>query len=215
MVMELSHRLNGFDRNIILNTFTDYTFQSDYDILTALEQDLALRVRSESLDRNISIGGKIYREIDLIEMLPKDYSSESYHISVNAGGYSVYLYFGGRTKQGYLKTPLAVKILRGSNNRYNIQNQKLISEVQSLEQRWKTLDETKKHLQNKMLGFLKTVTTVKAMFANMPELKDILGDKWLPEKPSNALVITASEILCEVAKIRGEDREGCCNGVVI
>lgn len=216
-----NHRLNQYDRQEITKKFLTHTFEAEKDILRAKEMDLSIRARNNLLDKNVSIGGKVYKEYDLLEILPDHYSQESDNVYVNAAGYSLHLYFSGVSVDhsfGYYTTHenrITMKVPYLYSNRYDIKDAKLNSEIQSWAASLEKVKETSGRIHKKMNSFLVNIRTVKKMFEAMPELKDILGAEWLAEKPKNQLIVTANEILCEVANIRGEKREGCCNGEVI
>lgn len=217
--MEENHRLNSHDRALILNAFLNHTFKEDKETLIGLESRLSQLARVEALNRNISLGGKIFKEIDFIDMLPDNYISKESYIWINAGGYSLQLTFDGKSYYDRTVDSLSLKMppgFRREQKQYIVKDRNLISEMHSLVHRKEKLDETTKKLRTKMQRFLSSIRTVKKLFETMPELKEILGEKWsTPTPATTALVVTAAEILCEVANIRGEKREGCCNGEVI
>lgn len=220
--MELNHRLNQHDRQEIIMKFLTHTFNPDREILREKEKELALLVRNAVLNRNVSLGGKVFKEVDLVDMLPEGYAAESTSIWVNAGGYSVELEFGGSRAYGedygsynarkiQMNFPISIR-----HTRYNITDSKLIPQIQAYAQQSEQLTEKYKKLHTKIHQFLVGIKTVKKLLETMPEIEEILGEKWFERPaPINALVVTAAEILCEVANIRGEKREGCCNGEVI
>jgi len=205
VMVESNHRLNQYDRKEILNRFLDHTFETETNSLKELESTLALKARTMMLDKTVSVGGKVYKEIDLIELLPEAYFPTYNYISVNAGGYNNYLHFENRIE---LRQPYKL------NSRYDVTDRTLINEIQTFSNRQQTLKEKIQRLSTKMRSFLNGVRTVGKLFETMPELKEILGDKWTVSMPSKALVVTAAEILCEVAMHRGEERDGCKNGVI-
>ncbi len=212
--MDMNHRLNQYDRGSIVRTFLEYTFKEQDEIIHEREADLANRARNHVLTKTIVFAGRTYKESDFLDLLPENYTRSHNRIWVNAGGYNVELQFSG----GY-SLPSVEKRMPIDNewgNRRNITDAKLNTEIQELVQLKEKTDEKRNNLRRKMSAFLKDIRTVKKMLEVMPELKDILGEKWFTAPvPTTAIVVTAKEILCEMANLRGEPREGCCNGEVI
>ncbi len=212
--MDMNHRLNQYDRGSIVKTFLEYTFKEQDEIIHEREADLAKRAREHVLAKTIVFAGRTYKESDFLDLLPENYTRSYNRIWVNAGGYNVELQFSGDYSLPSVEKKMPFDDQWG--NRRNITDAKLNTEIQELVQLKEKTNEKRNNLRRKMNAFLKDIRTVKKMLEVMPELKDILGEKWFTAPaPTTAIVVTAKEILCEMANLRGEPREGCCNGEVI
>lgn len=211
--MELNHRLNQYDRHSILNTFLDYSFKEQNESNNEREAELANKARNHVLNKSIVFAGRTYKEFDFISLLPDQYVAKSHLIWVNAAGYNAELHFSGN----YHLPAIEHKMPKNNwGNRFDITDAKLNTEIQQLVQLKQKTQEKREHLRSKMRMFLKGIRTVKNLLEVMPELKDILGEEWFSAPvPTTAIVVTAKEILCEMANLRGEQREGCCAGEVI
>jgi hypothetical protein len=61
-------------------------------------------------------------------------------------------------------------------------------------------------IKSAVIGF----KTVEALLKAVPELEELAPDLLQQDAPRNALVPDMSGVMCTIAKLRGEEREGCC-----
>lgn len=190
-------------RDTIANKMVTYTFSAREKVLWEIEFALAREVYNIRYDEQTRVK---------MNALPDGWLSTTNNFTVNAGGYVVSLSFGSYEDRVSFRVPY-----KDSHIRQDLTNQDLINRVQALAISQKRLREEQNEFRSKLWSFLKSITTDTRLFDLMPELKEVIGDNFFgnPQPVSTAIVTTAAEILCVVAKNRGEDREGCCEGKLV
>lgn len=193
-------KLANHHKSKVVDKFKEYTFserkkESDKTMYSLAQEYYETTYGSEMITQ--------------MNALPKGWLMEENRIWVNAGGYSITLSF---PENVFVRIPVCDR-----HNCPAAKDPKLIHKMQKWAMETKTLQEEKSKFGFKMHSFLGNITTDAKLFAAMPEAKNILGVDFFGQSavPCTALVTTAKEILCVVAKERGEDREGCCNGKLV
>jgi hypothetical protein len=191
-----SHRYN------IASKLVAYTFDAREKLLHEREASLALEVYNTVFDEQTRLK---------MNSLPEGWLDTTTFVYANAGGYSLCLHFNHPCTASK-RIPANRR-----HDRFNLTDQDLIGRVQTLANDAARFAEERNSFRRKIESFLKSVSTDKRLFELMPELKAIIGDNFfgVPVPVSTAIVATAAEILCVVAKNRGEDREGCCEGKLV
>ena len=198
------------DKNDIQRRIVSYTFDAKEYLLLQQENLLAEEVWNER-----------FSEADRLKMknIPKDWLPTTTNIRTNVGGWYVDLSFQSmdpKLKNSYdrfLKRPVPND---ADHKTYTIKDAGLLSKVQSFAQEKDKLNKDRSTFGYKIQSFLKSISTVARLFEEMPEIKEILGESYFTKKgiSSMALAIRGTEILCEIASFRGEEREGCCDGKI-
>lgn len=208
-------RLTNGMRSGINNKIVNHTFEKVFTELADRSGKLAIRTyygKYPSEKKAFQLPIKKIEDIRMLD-LPTHWMEYRNYIYVNAGGYNATLHFK-------VERPFPIKD-KGNGNRWgqerlNVTDPVLILDIQKYLNDVEKAAEEKTNLQRKISSFLAAIKTTKELFAEMPELETILGKDYFVEvTPTTALTTTAKEILCVVAKIREEDREGCCDGKLV
>jgi hypothetical protein len=192
-------RLYGWNRNKITNRFIEYTFGVREKVLNETRNTLGMEVYNSMYDTATRVK---------MQALPDGWLPEQDYLYVNARGYVLNLQLGKKVR---------VFARNISSGRTNLTDDAMITRLQNHAMEEERVREERSAFAGKMRSFLANINTDKKLFEAMPEAKDILGENFfgVPDTPCTALVTTANEILCVVAKNREEEREGCCNGKLV
>lgn len=150
----------------------------------------------------------IYGKEDLaaIAALPEHWFKSIGHVYVHAYGYGAHF-----DSRNYIRVPF-----RTISGDARIQDSPaLTTRVHAYLQAREKTQETKDTLRRTLDGLLRICTTLEKFYAAMPEAEAMVGDLLgKPEPKATALVVTGQQVMCIIAKAKGEEREGCCDGVI-
>lgn len=173
--------------------------------------------------------------------LPEGWLDTDYDVNVNAAGWSVCLclyqqptlvdhiatlrskgmfygnsVFWGDMHPSVRRIPLPAKRPGGNGGdatRYVVKDADLAAEIQAHAQALRGWQEEFLTLNADISSTIAGFRTVEALLEAIPELATLAPDlKKIAAVPANALVPTVERLMCSIAKIRGEERDGCCDG---
>jgi hypothetical protein len=153
----------------------------------------------------------IYGKDDLkkIAKLPPHWFRRDRHVSANAGGFR---YLAHVEENQAICVPYMVL----DNVTHDLKSPDLIMRVQTHMRKVDTISEERETVYKAVYSLLRSCNTLEQFYVAMPDAKAIVGDKFAVATPSQALTVTGDQVMCLIAKARGEAREGCCeDGTVI
>lgn len=185
---------------------TDYTFEK-------MKSELIERKKALFLEVYFSMYNESARKLML--SLPAGMLREADSLHVNAGGYNVEVSTTD-TIDGWHRSGDHPKyrVYHNLENRTNITKQSLINDLQTYAVGVKDYGDKTKEFRYKVRSAIKGFSTVKQFTEAFPDHETFLGKDFFGRTvvASTAITTTAQEVMCTVAKIRGEDRDGCCDG---
>lgn len=204
-------------------------------IHATLDKAMAMARRSDDLARRVQAEMFTPDEQKLLKKIPADWLSMKNAIQgINAGGWKVALsfydtisradavkkitesfsgrhYYSSVCLVGHL--PVRAVAMPGRNGDYIIKDAGLASEVQQFVQDLTQSFEESRTLFSQINSTIAGFRTLEDLLEAIPDLAELAPDlKAQAIPPENALVPVAEQLMCSIAKIRGEDRDGCCDG---
>lgn len=203
-------RLNDNTRYKIIEALSGHALMGRERVLFERERDLFLAARKEMVEPAV---------LKKVMSLPPEWQTQGHQLTVNANGWVVQLshrdltthsppshgsYWGG--SGSFCQTSdLPMPVVDRQN--HFVVSSALAERIQTYEQDVKVGADERRQLYAEICSLVNSFKTVQEALAAIPELKDICPDSLVIQQ--NAIVPVAKQIMCKIASIRGEEREGC------
>jgi hypothetical protein len=149
----------------------------------------------------------------LMAKLPENYFAESDHLAVNANGWTVQLArkdeqtnAWGQFKAVPVRMPDA--LIPHWQTALPVSTE-LGAAVQAFAQREKKLKEDLEALKGKITSLVSSFSTLDKLLEAVPELRELDPVLASTQPETKALAPLVKDVMCSIAGLRGEDREGC------
>lgn len=201
----------------------------------ALDRAMAMAQRSDDLAERVRQEMFTPEEHKLLKKIPASWLPQESHIThINAGGWKVslsyyrqidrveavkkitsdfmgYRYYGSNNPIYYLPQRTVPQVAREGD--YIIKDTELAAAVQQFVQDLKAQDEETSTLFRQINSTIQGFRYLEDLLEAIPDLNTLAPDLKTQAIPApNALVTTAESLMCSIAKMRGDERDGCCDG---
>ncbi len=207
-------RLNQYMRESLIQGLIRHALSKQDAELSTRETALA-----ERAIRDI-IGPKGMKALN---MVPDEWLPLMDAINVNAAGWKVYLRLFGPSKepeaQQYYQQPFGyVRVSRRLPVFFNrsldapaVQDPALAAEIQAFSQGLEKIQEERRAIRAEIKALVNAYRYAEDVRKAIPEI-DAIAPGALALAPPTAIVPAAEVLFCKIAKLRGEERDGCCDG---
>ena len=216
-------RLNTLTRmQMVVALFTHATWERDRSFIEN-EDRLAERALASMLGEE---------GVRLLKRIPKGWLHSYYGINVNAGGYRVPLNFydlkeseeriqrrfteewpdvNAHRISGVVRERAIPQLIQNRDD--GLEDEELVAEIRAHVEARKAWIEERVTLHHEICQVVSSFRYVEDALKAIPELAKLRPSLLKPEEPKpNALVPTVERLLCRIAHVRGEEREGCRGG---
>ena len=200
MADRLKVRLTNYDRQRIHKKIMNHAFGERWREAHREEGALFLRVIEHTLSAE---------DRDLLTKIPDKWLVQTTWLNVRANGWNVQLQFWKDDERCDFHGPVFLR-----NSKCVIVGD-LGQEIQAASQRWEKLREENGSLHRELESLLAGCKTFAQVIERLPEMKDIISEILPEERQRTEIVPVAASIMCKIAKARGEEREGCCDGAIV
>lgn len=195
-------------REQIAHLLTQYTFKK-------LEADM----QDQEIELFYDVYHSLYTpaEFEIINSLPEGWLPNINSMKINAFGWNITLSTYGSQCAGAEWPTVRLPLTYGPYDRINVTESDLVTCLQTFATASEKLSENRNNFRQKIRSTLAAFSTEKQFVEAFPDYETFLGNKFFGSSvvPSKSLILTAQELMCAVAQIREEDRDGCCEGEVI
>lgn len=181
-------------------------------IISAIMNEKFSKMRMEFVIRSDALRDRIVnevytpKELKLWAQLPEHWKKrESFRC--RAGGY----HFGDWTLCYSWRTPKTDKFdAPPVEYNYSVKDEELIQDIQKFCNELKAFTDKLDSVQIEIVSIVHSVSTAEKLIELAPEWEEIIRKNvTLVTKPEKALVPTVQNLMCKIASIVGEKREGC------
>lgn len=202
-------RLNKEMRDLAIAALVVHATSKIEIELARRERDLAFAARDERMTD---------AEKALLAGIPERWLRMDNRIYVAANGWQDYLHFNVVEKPGHWHDGISVRLHFTQDKHFippvetNVVSAELAPKIQAFMQDKRDWAEKRREIQALIKGTVQGFQYVEALLLAVPELKELAPGLIAPKVENKALVTTAERMLCAIAQVRGDEREGCCDG---